>query len=142
MLSVVSPDAQLKCPEWYYYLHFMIPFYNIYMVICDSWWGFEFSRLNSLLSWAFSQQDKIKIIEIINGSVTFKEYESYQQFEHWTMLIMFLFLVLIVSILFTIELINLKKSYPGIFEKHDHTSINLGIWLYRLIFKLWCVWWN
>ena len=38
----------------------------------DSQWGFEFSQLRSLLSWAFSQQDKkIKINGIINGSVTF-----------------------------------------------------------------------
>ena len=46
-------------------------------MICDSQWGFEFSGLNSLLSCAFSQQDKIKVIEIIKGSVTFKKHESY-----------------------------------------------------------------
>ena len=40
--------------------------------------GFEFSRLNSLLSQAFSRQNKkIKINRIINGSVTFRSYESY-----------------------------------------------------------------
>ena len=34
--------------------------------------GFEFSRLNSLLSWAFFWQDKkIKINETVNGYVTF-----------------------------------------------------------------------
>ena len=41
-------------------------------MIRDSQQGFEFSWLNSL-SWAFSQKDKkIKIIEIIKWSVTFK----------------------------------------------------------------------
>ena len=56
-------------------------------MICDSQEGFEFSWQNSLLSWAFSQQDK-KIIGIFNESVTFK-YESYHNtlkwtLEHWT----------------------------------------------------------
>ena len=47
-------------------------------MICDSQQGFEFSWLNSLLSWAFSRQDKkIKINGIINGSLTFIWYESY-----------------------------------------------------------------
>ena len=42
-------------------------------MIRDSQWGFEFSRQNSLLSQAFSQQDKkIKIMGIINGFVTSK----------------------------------------------------------------------
>ena len=42
-------------------------------MICDSQQGFEFSWLNSLLSWAFSQQGKkIKISGIINGSTTFR----------------------------------------------------------------------
>ena len=46
--------------------------FNLTVVIRDSQ-GFEFSRLNSLLSRAFSQQDKnIKINGIINGFVTFK----------------------------------------------------------------------
>ena len=38
---------------------------------------------------------------------------------------MLLFLVLILSILFTTESTNSKKSYFRIFEKHDQTSINL-----------------
>ena len=29
-----------------------------WVMICDSQRGFKFSRLNYLLSWAFSQQDK------------------------------------------------------------------------------------
>ena len=33
-------------------------------MIHDSQQGFEFSRLNSLLSWAFSRPDKKKLIEI------------------------------------------------------------------------------
>ena len=41
--------------------------------IRDSWQGFEFSRLNSSSSWAFSRQgEKIKIIGTTNTSVTFK----------------------------------------------------------------------
>ena len=43
------------------------------VVICDSRRGFEFSRQNSSLSWAFSRQNKkIKTIGIINASVTVK----------------------------------------------------------------------
>ena len=41
------------------------------------------------------------------------------------MLIVFLFLVMILSILITIELTNFKKSYSQISEKHKQTSINL-----------------
>ena len=42
-------------------------------VIRDLQWGFEFSQLDSLLSWDFLQQDKnIKIDGLINASVTFK----------------------------------------------------------------------
>ena len=41
------------------------------------------------------------------------------------MLIVFLFPVLILSVLLTIEPTNLKKSYSRISEKHDQTSINL-----------------
>ena len=41
------------------------------------------------------------------------------------MLIAFLFLVLILSILFTIEPTHLTKSCSRISEKHDQTSINL-----------------
>ena len=50
------------------------------------------------------------------------------------MLIVFLFLVLILPILLTIELSYLKKSYPRPCEKHDQTSINVTqvICLYRL----------
>ena len=41
--------------------------------IRDSWQGFEFSRLNSSSSWAFSRQGKkIKITGTINTSATFK----------------------------------------------------------------------
>ena len=47
-------------------------------MIHDSQRCFEILWLNSLLSWAFSGQDKnMKISGIINGSVTFKWYESY-----------------------------------------------------------------
>ena len=46
-------------------------------MIRDSQQGFELSRPNSS-SWAFSRQDeKIKLNGIINGSVTFQQYESY-----------------------------------------------------------------
>ena len=44
-------------------------------MIRDSRRDFEFSRLNSLLSWTFSQDENI-INGIINGSLTFKSYES------------------------------------------------------------------
>ena len=44
----------------------------------DSQRRFEFSRMNSFLSWAFSKQDKKrKINRIINESVTIKQAESY-----------------------------------------------------------------
>ena len=43
------------------------------VVIRDSRQDFQFSRLNSLLSWAFSRQDeKIKVNGIINAYVAFK----------------------------------------------------------------------
>ena len=42
------------------------------------------------------------------------------------MFIVLLFLVLILSILFTIEPTHLTKSYSRIFKKHDETSINLA----------------
>ena len=35
------------------------------------------------------------------------------------------FFILILSMLFTIEPTNFKKSYSGISKKHDQTSINL-----------------
>ena len=35
------------------------------------------------------------------------------------------FSALIISILFAIELTNLRKSYSWIFQEHDQTSINL-----------------
>ena len=42
-------------------------------MVGDSQRGSEFSQLNSLLSWAFSWQDKkINITGIINGSMTLK----------------------------------------------------------------------
>ena len=41
------------------------------------------------------------------------------------MLIVFFFLVLILSIFFTIEPTDFKKSYPQITEKLDQTSTNL-----------------
>ena len=41
------------------------------------------------------------------------------------MLILFLFLVMILSILFTIEPTSFKKSYFRISKKHVQTSINL-----------------
>ena len=44
-----------------------------WFMIHDSQQGFEFSQLDTLLSWAFSQQDKkIEINGITNRSVTFK----------------------------------------------------------------------
>ena len=43
----------------------------------------------------------------------------------WTLLIVLLFLVLILSILFAIKSTNLKKSSSSICKKHDQTSINL-----------------
>ena len=91
-------------------------------MICDSRQGFEFSWLNSLLSWAFSQQGKkIKISGIINGSMTFRWYESYKIL-NTELLIRLLFLVLVLSILFTIESTNLKTSYS---QFSDQTYINL-----------------
>ena len=45
---------------------------ELWFVIHDSWWGFEFFTTEFLFSWGFSRQDKIKIIGIINGFVTFK----------------------------------------------------------------------
>ena len=41
------------------------------------------------------------------------------------MLIEFLFPVLSLSIFVAMDQTNLKKSYSGIYEKHDQTSISL-----------------
>ena len=45
------------------------------------------------------------------------------------MLIVFFFVVLILSRLFSIEATKLKKLYSRISKKHDQTSINLAICL-------------
>ena len=47
----------------------------------------------------------------------------FKLFEHRTMLILFLFLLLIISIWFTIKPNNLTKIYSWILEEHDRTSI-------------------
>ena len=56
------------------------------------------------------------------------------------MLIVFLFLVSILLILFTIEPTNLKKIILEFPKKHDQTSINsTNVFDFRLIFELRCV---
>ena len=47
----------------------------------------------------------------------------FELFEPWTMLIVFLFCALILSIWLAINSNNLRKFYSGISEKHDQTSI-------------------
>ena len=42
------------------------------------------------------------------------------------MLIIFLFFVMILSLLSTVEPTNFKECYSRISEKHDQTSINLN----------------
>ena len=42
----------------------------------------------------------------------------------WTLIVLF-FVVLVLSLMFTIEPNNLEKSYSEILEKHDQTSIYL-----------------
>ena len=66
--------------------------------------GFEFSRLKTLLQ----QGKKIKMNRIINGSMTIKQYESYHNTLNTELLIVFLFLILTLSILFTIKSEKLK----------------------------------
>ena len=62
-------------------------------MIRDSRQSFEFSRLSSLLSRAFSRQDKkMKINGITIGSGTLKQYESYRKTLNAELLIMFFFL--------------------------------------------------
>ena len=70
----------------------------------NSRWGFEFSRLKTLLQ----QGKKIKMNRIINGSMTIKQYESYHNTLNTELLIVFLFLILTLSILFTIKSKKLK----------------------------------
>ena len=110
-------------------------------MIRDSRRGFEFSRLISSLSRAFSRQNKkIKTIGIINASVTFKWYERYGNTLNTDCVF---FVVLVLSLMFTIEPNNLEKSYSGISEKHDQAPfISLCVILYKLIFELCYVWWN
>ena len=85
--------------------------------------GFEFSQLNSVLSWAFSrprQDKKIKINGIITGSVTFEYYESY--FNTWNILFSCIDSFHVVQ-----NRVNQlkKKPYSWICEKHDQTSTDL-----------------
>ena len=81
-------------------------------------YSFKFSQVNSLLSWAFSRQDKkMKIIGIINGSVTCTSW-------------LCSFFVLILSVLFTIEPINFKKTLTleflkNIIKVHNQTMLHL-----------------
>ena len=90
-------------------------------MICDSQQGFEVSLLHFLLLWAFSWQDKqVKIIGIINGSVTLSTMKViFTISTHWTMLIVSLLLVpfllvfflpFLIFLLFTIVPTNLKIS--------------------------------
>ena len=67
---------------------------------CNSQQDFEFSQLNYLLSWAFSRQDKkIKIIGVINGSVTFKvKWKLSEHFKNWTLLNFVFLLILLISL--------------------------------------------
>ena len=91
-------------------------------MIRDSRQSFEFLRLNSLLSSVFSRHNKKrKMIEIIYGSVKIESYLNTLN----TILIVFLFPVLILSIFFTIDRTNFKKSYSEIPKKPDQTSITL-----------------
>ena len=50
----------------------------------------------------------------------------FELFEHWTMLILFPFLVLILSIWLTIKPNNFRKLFSWISEKHDQTSLWKG----------------
>ena len=61
------------------------------------------------------------MIEIIYGSVKIESYLNTLN----TILIVFLFPVLILSIFFTIDRTNFEKSYSEISKKHDQTSITL-----------------
>ena len=64
---------------------------------------------------------KRKIIGIFNGHAKCESYINVLN----TMLIGFLLPILILSLFAMIEQTNLKKSYSGISEKHDQTSITL-----------------
>ena len=88
-------------------------------MIRDSQRGFEFSQLNSLLSRSFSGQDKkIKIKGIINGSVTFTWYESYQNMLNTESCYVTCvhFFVMVLSI-FTIEPTNFQEILLSNFRK-------------------------
>ena len=49
----------------------------------------------------------------------------FYHFEHWTMLIVSFFFVLVLSVFITTEPANSKKSNSRIFKKHDQISINV-----------------
>ena len=75
--------------------------------------------MNSFLSWAFSQHKKIKIIEIINESATFKYYESSLNNLNTDPCWFCSFFLL------TLKPPNLKVIYSLIYEEHDQSFINL-----------------
>ena len=96
-------------------------------MIRDARQGFEFSQLNSLLSWFLSQQDKK--IKLMGLSMDLGHLNNMKIIlTLWTLnsgdrVPLF---VLILCILLTIEPTNFKKSYFRISKKYDQTSINLN----------------
>ena len=95
----------------------------------DSCWDFEFSWLNSITiternknQWIYQWICNMKIIWKLSYLILLRII-VFELFEHWTMLIVFFFLVFIISIWPAIKPNNLRKFYSRIFEKHGWTSI-------------------
>ena len=100
-------------------------------MIRDSQQGFEFSRLNSLLLWSFSRQDKkIKINEIINYQWIWDIkmiWKLSQPSKPWTKEMVFIFFLywFFPYCSQSSQLYNSKRSYSWISETYDQTSMNL-----------------
>ena len=101
---------------------------SLWVVNRDSRWGFEFSRLNFLLSRAFSQLDKRqKSLELLMGSVTFK-YNMKVILKLWTLnYVDCIPFSCILSILFTTEPTNLKNLILEFAKNMIKLSL---IWMY------------
>ena len=98
-----------------------------------------------LLSWAFSQQDKkMKIIEIINGHlINIKIILTI-----WTLKYVDCFSFSFIDFFLYYSQLS-QLIYKNIFLKFAKNMIKppwfnqcIGLDIYRLIFKLCCVWWN
>ena len=84
-------------------------------VIMNSFMIIERNKNQWIYQWNMWHSNNMKVILL--------RIIVYKLFEYWTMLIVFLFLILTLFIWLTIKLNNLRKCYRRISKKHDQTFI-------------------